>query len=331
MTRGGPWGRSAAQPPRSNQLAWGLDAAARLGGFAPSVVTVGMFDGVHVGHRALLAQVRSLARARGVASVAVTFDRHPLRVVRPDAVPPLLTSLRHRVALLEAAGADRILMLRFTPAASRQRAEEFAEQVLFGLLGARAIVAGGNFRFGHRAAGDVALLARLGAPRGVEVVEAELASVGGRPVSSTRVREALGRGDVAAAAALLGRPFAVAGRVGRGDRRGRALLGVPTANLRLPRRLLVPAAGIYAGRLSGGPLRRPMPAAVNVGVNPTFGGTDLRVEAHVLDVDVDLYGRRVTVEFEHRLRPERRFDSVQELVAEMHADIAMVRRLLAAR
>jgi len=310
-------------------VAWGLEAAAALGGFAPSVLTVGMFDGVHVGHRRLLSRVRSLARERGVAAVVVTFDRHPLRVVRPDAVPPLLTSLRQRVELLEATGVDRILLLRFTPDRSHQPAEEFAERVLFGLLGARAVVTGGNFRFGHRAAGDAALLARLGAPRGVEVVQAPLAAVDGEPVSSTRVRIALGRGDVAAAARLLGRPFALAGRVGHGDRRGRALLGVPTANLRLPPGLLVPAAGIYAGRLAGAPLQGAAPAAVSVGVNPTFGGSDLRVEAHVLDVDVDLYGRRVTLEFEHRLRPERRFDSVEDLVAGMRADIATVRRLLA--
>jgi riboflavin kinase/FMN adenylyltransferase len=290
-----------------------------------------MFDGVHLGHRRLLGRVVELARAGGLAAGAVTFDRHPLEVLRPGSQPPLISSLRQRVELLGEAGMDWVAVLPFTPELSRRSAEDFAEEVLFDRLQARALAVGANFRFGHKAAGDVELLARLGRPRGIEVAGVDLAEVGGAEASSTRVRAALAAGDVGAAAAMLGRAYAFEGRVVTGDRRGRQL-GVPTANLRPPARSLVPGGGIYAGHLRtpSGPFERAMPAVTNVGVNPTFGGTRLRVEAHVLDADADLYGRRVTLTFSHRLRDELRFERVDELVAQMQADIAEARRLLAA-
>jgi riboflavin kinase / FMN adenylyltransferase len=200
--------------------------------------------------------------------------------------------------------------------------------VLFDGLAARAVVVGENFRFGHKATGDPALLASLGRPRRVEVVAVPLHADGDQVVSSTRVRTELAAGDVAAAAASLGRPYAVEGVVVEGDRRGRPLLGVPTANLEAPAGIALPADGVYAGHLwelAGGPAR---PAAVSVGTNPQFG-TERRVEAHVLDFDGDLYGRRVSVDFQHRVRGQAVFPTVEELIARMREDIAEVRRLLA--
>jgi riboflavin kinase/FMN adenylyltransferase len=293
----------------------------------PSVVTVGMFDGVHRGHRALLDRVAAEAAARGLPAGAVTFDRHPLEVLRPDARPPLLTTLDRKVALLDAAGMDFVLVLAFTKELSQVTAEAFADEVLLDGVGARAIVVGENFRFGHKAAGDPALLAELGRPRGVEVVAVPLHADGGETVSSTRIRAELARGDVRAAAASLGRAYAVEGVVVRGDDRGGRQLGIPTANLDVAGDLALPANGVYAGHLTDetGP---PRPAATSVGVNPQFHTTGLRVEAHVLDFEGDLRGHHVSVSFEHRLRDEAAFATVDDLVARIHQDIRQARRLL---
>ena len=294
----------------------------------PTVVTVGMFDGVHRGHQALLRRVVAEAAARDAQPAAVTFDRHPFEVLRPAEVPPLLGTVAERAELLGAAGMGLVLVLAFTPELSQVTAEDFAERVLFGALAARAVVVGENFRFGNRAKGDLALLATLGAERGVEAVGVALhADEDGEVVSSTRVRAELASGDVQAAAESLGRPYAVSGRVVHGDGRGRALLGVPTANLEVGERIALPAFGIYAGRLSvdGG---APLPAAVNVGVSPQFPGGAARVEAHLLDFDGDLYGRHAVVSFEHRLRGEQVFPSLDQLAAQMRRDILEARRLL---
>ena len=293
----------------------------------PSVVTVGMFDGVHRGHRALLDRVAAEAAARGLPAGAVTFDRHPLEVLRPDARPPLLTTLDRKVALLGAAGMDFVLVLPFTEELSRVAAEAFAGAVLLDGVGARAIVVGENFRFGHKAAGDPALLAELGRRRGVDVVAVPLHADGGEPVSSTRIRAELARGDVRAAAAALGRAYAVEGVVVPGDGRGGRQLGIPTANLDVPGDLALPANGVYAGHLTQEP-GPPRPAATSVGVNPQFHTAGLRVESHVLDFDGDLLGHRVSVSFEHRLRDEAAFPSVDALVAQIHRDIRQTRRLL---
>jgi riboflavin kinase / FMN adenylyltransferase len=305
--------------------------AAVPGGWGPSVVTVGMFDGVHRGHRALLDRVVAEASARDLPAAAVTFDRHPLAVLRPGAEPPLLTTLDRRVELLGEAGMAAVLVLEFTRELSEVTAEAFATDVLFGRLGARAVVVGENFRFGHKAAGDPALLADLGRPRGIDLVAVPLHGQAGEVVSSTRVRAELAAGDVAAAAASLGRPFALDGVVVAGDGRGRSLLGVPTANLELPGGLALPADGVYAGHLAE---RAPedrgtaRPAAISVGTNPQFG-TERRVEAHVLDFDGELYGRAVTVDFRHRIRGQAVFPRVEELIAQMRRDIDQAGRLLA--
>jgi riboflavin kinase/FMN adenylyltransferase len=302
--------------------------AAVPAGHGPSVVTVGMFDGVHRGHRALLDRVAAEAAARGLPAGAVTFDRHPLEVLAPPARPPLLTTLDRKVALLGAAGMDFVLVLQFTEELSQVTAEAFAQEVLMDGVGARAVVVGENFRFGHKAAGDPALLAELGRPRGVDVVAVPLHADGGEPVSSTRVRAELARGDVRAAAASLGRVYAVEGVVVRGDGRGRRELGIPTANLDVAGDLALPANGVYAGHLGEEPGGPPLPAATSVGVNPQFHPGGLRVEAHVLDFDGDLLGAKVWVSFEHRLRDEAAFPTVDDLVAQIHRDIDQARLLL---
>jgi riboflavin kinase / FMN adenylyltransferase len=295
----------------------------------PTAVTIGVFDGVHRGHQALLARVAEEAAARGLLPGAITFDRHPMTVVRPGSHPRLLSTLSQRVALLGECGMAFVLVLPFTLKLSRMAAEEFAVKVLLETVSARVIVVGHNFRFGHRAAGDARLIAALAEPRGVDVIALPLDDDAGDAVSSTRIRAALADGDVETAARLLGRPFAVEGHVVRGAERGR-LLGIPTANLRVPARLALPAKGIYAGHLQvvGSHGSQPLPAVSNVGVSPQFGGTQLRVETYVLDFDGDLYGKRVRVTFEHRLRDETVFPDVQALVDQMNDDVALARRLL---
>ena len=321
-----PDGSMAASPDPGVRRLDGL--AALPAGLEGSVATVGMFDGVHRGHRALLDRVAAEAAASGVPAAAVTFDRHPLAVLRPGSEPPLLTTLDRKVELLGEAGMAVVLVLEFTRELSEVGAEAFATEVLFDGLAARAVVVGENFRFGHKAAGDPALLAALGRPRGIEVVAVPLQTHHGEVVSSTRVRAELASGDVAAAAASLGRPYAVEGVVVAGDRRGGPVLGVPTANLEVPAGIATPGDGVYAGRLTdlADPIARP--AAVSVGTNPQFG-TERRVEAHVLNFDRDLYGHRVSVGFSHRLRGQATFADVDELIAQIHADIAEARRLLA--
>jgi riboflavin kinase/FMN adenylyltransferase len=300
------------------------------GDLGPTVVTVGMFDGVHRGHRALLERVAAEAAARGVPAAVVTFDRHPLAVLRPGSEPPLLTTLDRKVELLGKAGMEVVLVLEFTRELSEVTAEAFAAEVLFDRLAARAVVVGKNFRFGHKAAGDPDLLAELGRPRGVEVVAVGLHADGDQVVSSTRVRGELAAGDVAAAAASLGRPYAVEGEVVVGDRRGRSLLGVPTANLAVPAGIAIPGDGVYAGHLTDGTDDAARPAAISVGTNPQFG-TERRVEAHVLDFDGDLYGHRVAVDFHDHLRDQATFPGTSELVTQIRADIDQVRRLLGTR
>jgi riboflavin kinase/FMN adenylyltransferase len=293
----------------------------------PTVVTVGMFDGVHRGHRALLDRVAAEATARGLPAVAVTFDRHPLAVLRPGSEPPLLTTLDRKVELLGEAGMEAVLVLAFTRELSQVGAEAFAGEVLFEGLAARAVVVGENFRFGHKAAGDPGLLADLGRARGVEVVALPLLADGDQVVSSTRVRAELAAGDVAAAAASLGRPYAVEGTVVAGDRRGGPLLGMPTANLNPPPGIAIPADGVYAGHLTDAADGVARAGAISVGTNPQFG-TGRRVEAHVLDFDGDLYGHRVSADFAHRLRGQAVFADLDELTAQMRADVDRARRLL---
>jgi len=320
--------RPDGPPPPSPGAPRRLDGLAALpAALDGAVVTVGMFDGVHRGHRALLDRVAAEAAARRVPAAAVTFDRHPLAVLRPGSEPALLTTLDRKVELLGDAGMQVVLVLEFTRELSEVGAEAFATQVLFDGLAARAVVVGENFRFGHKAAGDPALLAELGRPRGVEVVAVPLQTAGDEVVSSTRVRAELAAGDVAAAAASLGRPHAVGGVVVAGDGRGRPLLGIPTANLDIAPGIAIPADGVYAGHLTDAADGGARPAAISVGTNPQFG-TDRRVEAHVLDFDGDLYGHRVSVSFAHHLRDQATFADLDELIAQIKADVDQTRRLL---
>lgn len=298
------------------------------------VVTIGNFDGVHLGHRAVLALAREVAGSGPVA--VVTFDPHPLRVLRPAAAPAVLTPADRRAELLCGLGVDRVATVAFTREVAGWPPARFVDEVLVDGLAARAVVVGENFRFGARAAGDVGLLRTLGEARDFVVVPAALAAVprtavvGGGPgterVSSSLVRALVAAGDVTAAAALLGRPHRVSGPVVHGDRRGREL-GYPTANLAVDPAAAVPADGIYASWLTVAGTR--YPAVTSIGTNPTFDGTQRRVEAHVIDhAGLDLYDRPADLDLVARQRDTLRFDGIAALVAQMDADVGTARGLL---
>jgi len=297
-----------------------------------SVVTIGVFDGVHRGHQRIVARAAQLGADLGLPLVVVTFDPHPDEVVRPGSHPPLLCTPRYRAHLLGALGADAVCVLPFTYEFSQLPAQEFVRSVLVDGLHASAVVIGENFRFGHKAAGNVALLRELGEKYEFAAEGVPLLADRGITVSSSRIRDLLSAGDVAAAAAELGRPHRVEGVVVRGHRRGQAL-GFPTANAEPPPHTAVPADGVYAGWLAsvdveGTELQR-WPAAISVGTNPTFGESERSVEAHALDRDdLDLYGVHVAVEFAERIRHQVTFSSVDELVDQMRGDVTAARSLL---
>ncbi len=300
------------------------------GDLGRTVVTIGNFDGVHLGHQHVISRAREVAIDLGLDDVvAVTFDPHPMAVLRPEHAPPTLTSMERRVELLADAGVADVLVVPFTRDVAQWSPDRFIEEILVGALHARAVVVGANFRFGNRAAGDVSTLEAVGSDHDFAVEG--IALDGGPQVwSSTYVRNCLAAGDVSGATEALGHPFTVRGRVVRGDNRGRQL-GIPTANVPMRETQAGPADGVYAGWL-----RRlddesePMPAAISVGTNPTFeGDRERRVESHVLDRDdLELYGAEVEVSFVARLRGMSRFDSVDELVATMHDDVARARVVL---
>jgi riboflavin kinase/FMN adenylyltransferase len=295
-----------------------------------TAVTIGAFDGIHLGHQALLRLVREQGRARGLATALVTFDRHPAQVVRPESAPKLLTTLEQKLELLEATGlVDQALVLTFDEERRNESAEEFVKEVLVECLGARLVVVGADFHFGRDRRGNVELLRQMGDEFGFEVVGLELVSGGPTVYSSTLVRRCLAEGAVEQAAELLGRPHEVRGLVVEGDRRGRELLGFATANVAVAEEICLPAPGIYAGTFRGADgVERP--AAISLGYRPTFyeGRAPLLLEAHVLDFDGDLYGQEAAVRFVARIRAEERFESVPDLVATMHRDVAEVRRAL---
>jgi len=292
-------------------------------------IAIGSFDGVHLGHRRVIAAAVGAAADAGLTSAAVTFQPHPMRLLRPEQAPDELSTLDRQAELTSLLGLDELVVIRFTPELSLIPADEFAVGVVAGVLGARLVFVGGNFRYGHRAQGTTETLSARGRTLGFEVEVVPMLEIDGAPVSSSRIRELLGRGEVEAAARLLGRAPWVEGMVVRGDGRGREI-GVPTANLQLEQHTVRPATGIYAGRahLPG----EDHVAAISVGSNPTFsdGGDRIRVEAHLLDFDGDVYGRPIRLEFTHRLRDELRFDSVDALVEQMGRDIAMTRQLAGA-
>lgn len=340
-------GRAHGAPGAAWQARWvhrWTDLAQVPEDFGPSVVTIGNFDGVHRGHRAVLRRMVADARATGGAAVAVTFDPHPAQVHRPDAAPDLITGLADRLDLMEQTGLDAVLVVTYTLEFASATPEDFVRTYLVDGLHARTVVIGQDVRFGRGNAGDLRTMLDLGARYGfvVEVIEdvhGRLESTAGdrypnRRWSSTWVRELLTDGDVAAAAEVLGRPHLLRGVVVHGDARGRTL-GFPTANLGDVVGF-VPADGVYAGwmRRVGHPEGAPdgyLPVAISIGTNPTFDGWDRRVEAHVPGrTDLELYGEEVALELVDRLRPTLRFDSVDALVAQMHEDVARTREVLAA-
>jgi riboflavin kinase / FMN adenylyltransferase len=298
-------------------------------GWGDSVVTIGEFDGVHRGHQRIVGRAAEVGRERGLPVVAVTFDPHPDEVIRPGSHPPLLCSARRRAELLAGLGVDAVCVLPFTLEFSRIDPEEFVRTVLVDRLHAAAVLVGEDFRFGHKASGDVPLLAKLGEKYDYTIEGLPLLALDGVTISSTAIRNLLAAGDVAEAAKALGRPHRVEGVVVRGHQRGRQL-GFPTANVESPPHTAIPADGIYAGWLStldelGAETNR-WPAAISIGTNPTFNGQVRTVEAYAIDrTDLDLYGLHAAIDFAKRLRGTLRFDSIGALVEQMHEDVAQAR------
>jgi riboflavin kinase/FMN adenylyltransferase len=301
-----------------------------------TAVTIGAYDGVHLGHRALLRELSALAAAKGLSTVVVTFDRHPASVVRPESAPKQLTDKEQKLELLADCGVDRTVVITFDRERADESAEDFVKTVLVDTLAARLVVVGEDFHFGHGRKGNVALLTELGRDYGFEVIGAALTGAaltgaGTEPVSSTRIRTLVAAGDVVGAAELLGRPHEVRGTVVHGDR-GATELGFPTANLMIGDDIALPADGIYAGYFTraDGSVH---PAAISVGRRPTFyepGTAPVLVEAFLLHFDGDLYGEWSRVSFVSRLRDEQQFDSVDALIAQMHDDAAEAERVLSA-
>lgn len=291
----------------------------------PSVVAQGTFDGIHLGHQEVIRTAVRRARDLGAQAVALTFDPNPAVVLRPGEAPPEILPLDERLDWIAELGPDVTLVIPFTLEFSRVEASAFVHDVLAGLLRAREVVVGFNHTFGRGARGTPEMLEALAAPLGVRVHVVPPLTVNGLVVSSSAVREALRRGDVGLAASLLGRPYAIRGVVTRGAERGRTL-GFPTANI-VPRVPSLLADGVYAGRV--GWEGHSTPAVVNVGVRPTFGERVWTVEAHLLDLDADLYGRLLTVAFLARIREEMRFPSAEALRVRIGEDVRIARRLLA--
>lgn len=296
-------------------------------GWGRSVVTIGVFDGLHRGHARLVNHAVRRAAELGVPSVLMTFDPHPSEVIRPGSHPAQLTSLRRRAELVEQFGVEVFFVLPFTVELSRVPADEFVHTVLVERLHVADVVVGDNFTFGHKAAGNLDLLRTLGRRFGFTAEGVGLLSQGELTFSSTYIRSCIDAGDVVAAATALGRPHRLEGIVIRGDQRGRSL-GYPTANLSTPRYAAIPADGVYACRFVH--RGRDLAAAVSIGTNPTFSGRERRVEAFVLDLDEDFYGERVALDFVQRLRGMCRFDTPEQLVAQIDDDVARTRALFEA-
>jgi riboflavin kinase/FMN adenylyltransferase len=300
-----------------------------------SAVTIGAYDGVHVGHQAVIAEVRRRAEARGLRSAVVTFDRHPASVVRPESAPKLLTDLDQKLELLAATGIDYCLVITFDEERSEESADDFTREVLADCLNAKVVVVGEDFHFGYKRQGNVASLTRVGKELGFEVEGIDLVDEEGRAngagerVSSTRIRQALAEGDLVTATTMLGRHYEVRGTVQRGDNRGGAELGFPTANVAVPDEILLPADAIYAGWYER-PDGQVHAAAMNLGRRPQYydDAPKSLLEAHLLDFSGDLYGEAAKVRFVARLRGEQKFDSVQELIDQIGRDCDEARQVL---
>ncbi|MDR1489374.1 MAG: bifunctional riboflavin kinase/FAD synthetase [Desulfovibrio sp.] len=295
-----------------------------------TALTLGNFDGVHPGHQALIRKTVSLARQKGSPSIAVTFDPHPVRVLKGDAAPAQLLTLQNKLEYLADLGLDLTLTLPFTPATAAMEAEDFVRVILCESLRARFLVLGYDYAFGRGRRGNAALLADMGKKFGFEIEETPALRLGKKIVSSSLIREALLAGKVREGTFLLGRHFFVQGTVEKGDRRGGRLLGFPTANLRLEKNILLPKKGVYAvlaeinppAATLGETLRGGLKGVANVGTNPTFGGNALRLETHLLDFDADIYGSLMRVHFIERLREERKFPGADELLRQIRLDVA---------
>ena len=307
------------------------DQGDRLAAEISVACTIGVFDGVHVGHQEVFRTVRAMAEQLGVASAVVTFDSHPAHVVRPESAPRLLTSLEQKLELIEAAGIDYTYVVHFDEERAATSAEEFVQQVFVEALNAKAIVVGEDFHFGASRSGNVGALTRLGEENGFEVHALELIRHNDdarEPVSSTKIRRALAGGDVARAAEMLGRLYEVGGVVQHGDRRGQQI-GFPTANIPVSKVMAWPADAVYAGWccLPDGSRHR---CAINIGRRPTFyeHAENSLLEAHLIDFDGDLYGDEVKVSFAAFLRSERKFEGIDQLVEQLKADVDDARSLL---
>jgi riboflavin kinase/FMN adenylyltransferase len=289
------------------------------------VVTVGTFDGVHLGHAAVLEAVRETARARGGTSVVVTFDPHPRVVVDPSCAPDILTSMEEKAWRIGGLSIDELLVVNFTPSLMVLSPEAFVREYLVRMLRANVIVLGYDHGFGRDRSGDSGTMRKLGQVLGFEVISVPPVLVGGSPVSSTRVRRQIAEGDLQEASRLLGHGYFIHGRIVRGEGRGRQL-GYPTANLALrDRSKLLPPDGVYAAWVH---LPDPRAAVVNLGVRPTFNGRSHGLEAHVLDYEGDLYGKRVTMELTRRIRNERKFENGNALVEQIKNDRQTAQALL---
>jgi len=296
-----------------------------------AVLTIGAYDGVHLGHQAIIRRVRASAEEQGARSVVLTFDRHPASVVRPESAPQLLTDLDQKLELLEHTGVDATVVITFDQAQSEEPPVSFVERVIVDALKARQIVVGEDFHFGSHRQGNVALLREYGAKYDFDVDPLPLVERGDEvdePLSSTAIRRAMAGGDVELAARMLGRPFEARGIVVRGDQRGR-LLGFPTANVEVPNSICLPADGVYAGWYLR-PDGVTHPCAINLGRRPTFyeHADHSLLEAHLLDFDGDLYDERARVEFTNFLRSERKFEGIEALVAQLKHDCEHARALL---
>lgn len=286
---------------------------------ASRVLAIGNFDGLHLGHRALLERLTATARQHGLPPAVMTFEPHPRELFTPEQAPARLTSLREKLALLESCGIEEIFLLHFSRKLAGLTAEEFIERVLVHGLAVRHLIIGDDFRFGKGRAGDFAMLQAAGLQHGFGVEAMHTIEVGGERVSSSAVRDVLGAGDLEHAARLLGRPYSIAGRVVHGDKIGRKL-GFPTANIQLKRKR-VALTGVFAVTVSGLD-KRHLPGAASLGVRPTLGaGLRPVLEVHLFDFDREIYGQHLTVHFLHKLRDEARYDSFEALTAQITRDV----------
>ena len=293
------------------------------------VVAIGTFDGVHIGHQRIIGDAVDAARDQGARSMAMTFHPHPLSVIAPDKCPPILTPLNIKSDLIGNLGVDELIIIPFTDEFSRLSPTDFCKMLFSSQLGAEQVIVGENFRFGYKAEGDIKFLEEYGAKVGMKVVAEPLVTAGGEPISSTRIRNLLVAGELSEVREILSRPPSTHGKVVHGDKRGRTL-GVRTANIEARVDCIFPGKGVYLADLFIG--KDPYACLVNVGQNPTFCSSDgdstqkMRIEAHILDFDRNLYGFNVRIDFLKRLRDEKKFDSPEELVAQIRNDIAAARK-----